>query len=244
MPKEILVAREKDAFSEILIERGFSVVNLPLIKTAPLADLSEFRKELENIDSFDGVFITSVSATEIFLSELADAPFGGTIYAFGKRSADLTKAANLKTFDGGADAKTASQFLDSIPRAELERKKFLIVRGTRSLRAIADALEKIADAREAIVYETVAADASEEKIFAVKEKFARGAIGAICFFSPSGAEEFLKRFENFAQGEIKIAAVGETTARFIEANNLRANFVSPHPTAKDFALKLIEFLKT
>jgi uroporphyrinogen-III synthase len=39
--REILVIREKDVFTSILIENGFSVLNFPTIKTETVSDLSE-----------------------------------------------------------------------------------------------------------------------------------------------------------------------------------------------------------
>ncbi len=111
------------------------------------------------------------------------------------------------------------------------------------MRVVPEKLKKVAEIREAVVYQTVAIEANEERLIEIKEKFAHGKIGAICFFSPSGVEEFLKQFENFAQGDIKISAIGETTANFIEAKKLRADFVAAKPTAKDFANELTSFLR-
>jgi uroporphyrinogen-III synthase len=77
----------------------------------------------------------------------------------------------------------------------------------------------------------------------IKEKFEQGKINAICFFSPSGVEEFLKKFDDFSQDKIKVAAIGQTTARCAEENNLRLDFVSTKPIAKDFAFELTSFLQ-
>lgn len=244
MKSEILVVREKDQFSRFLIEQNFSVVNLPLIKTVPLADLSELERCLENLDRFDGIFITSSKAAEVFLekSRAVNKSFGGKFYALGKRSGELLKAANCKTFSTDG-AKTAAQLLRLIPAEELKDKNFLVLRGNRSLRLIPDALAAVAKIQEAIVYQTVAIEQSRETLNEIKEKLARGEIRAICFFSPSGAEEFLKRFENFSQREVKIAAIGETTARFVKANDLRVDFVAANPTARNFAIDLIEYLR-
>ncbi len=242
MKTEILVVREKDEFTRILIEQNFSVVNLPLIKTAPLADLSELENCLENLDAFDGIFMTSSKAAEVFLEKAKGKSFVGKFYVLGRRSEELLKAANCKTFSGD-EARTAAQLLRLIPAEELKGKNFLFLRGNRSLRVVPETLEKVAKIREIVVYRTIAVEVEAEKLIEIKEKLARGKIGAICFFSPSGAEEFLKRFENFSQAEIKIAAIGETTARFVKAMDLRVDYVALKPSAKNFAADFIEYLR-
>lgn len=241
---EILVVREKDAFSSILIESGFLVINFPTVKTETLDDLTELQDYLKNLDRFDGIFITSAKAAEIFISAASEKNkrFGGKFYALGNRSVNLLENAGYKTFSSGA-AKTAAQLLEAIPKDELENKKFLFLGGNRSLRVVPDALKDVAEVTEAVVYRTVAVETNDDELIEIKEKITRGEIDAICFFSPSGAEEFAKIFEGFLQGEIKIAAIGETTRQFIEANNLRVDFISEKPNAKDFAADLIKYLR-
>jgi uroporphyrinogen-III synthase len=42
---------------------------------------------------------------------------------------------------------------------------------------------------------------------------------------------------------IKIAAIGATTAKKVAENNLKVEFVSPKASAEDFAFGLIDFIK-
>ena len=244
MPPEILVIREKDRFSSILIEQGFSVINFPVIKTAPLADLSELENCLAEMESFDGIFITSIQAAEIVLAKLKEMrkTFRSKFFILGKRSNDLLKNAGCKTFFS-EQATTAEELLNLIPKEELKNKRFLFPRGNRSLRVIPETLQNIAEVVEVIIYRTIEAEAQEEKLVEVKEKLERGKIAVVCFFSPSGVKDFLEKFENFTQGEIEIAAIGRTTARCAEENNLRVNFISAKPSASDFASELIRFLR-
>ena len=91
MTPQILVIRQPDVFSSILIEQGFSVINFPTIKTETLADLSELENYLTEIENFDGIFITSAKAAEIFASKFREAQrkFRGKFFVLGRRSADL-----------------------------------------------------------------------------------------------------------------------------------------------------------
>ncbi|MDQ3322710.1 MAG: uroporphyrinogen-III synthase [Acidobacteriota bacterium] len=240
---EILVIREKDVFTSILIEQGFSVTNFPVIKTEPLANLSELENFLAEIETFDGIFITSSKAAEIVSAKLKETEkhFNGKFYVLGKRSNDLLKKSDYETFFSEY-ATTAEELLKSIPEKELQSKKFLFPRGNRSLRVIPEKLENIAEVFETIVYQTTEIEIAEKKIIGIKEKFESGKIDAICFFSPSGVENFLKTFESISQGEIKIAVIGQTTAQCVEENNLRVDFISAKPIAKDFATGLTSYL--
>lgn len=241
---EILVVREKDVFTETLIENGFSVVNFPTIKTEAVSDLSELESFIARIETFDGVFTTSSAATEIVLTKLIKTGkvFAGKFYVLGKRSADLLKKSGYEYFYS-QEATTAEEFLKLIPEENLRNKKFLFARGNRSLRVVPETLCNQSEIVETVVYRTTEAETDAGKIVEIKEKLARGKFVAACFFSPSGVEEFLKKFENFSQNEIKIAAIGRTTARFVESQKLRVDLVAAKPTAKAFANELSDYLR-
>jgi len=242
--REILVIREKDVFTQLLIENGFSVLNFPTIKTEPLADLSELENFIAEIENFDGIFITSSKAAEIVAAKLSETgkDFKGKFYVLGKRSRDCLKKLGCQIFYS-ENATTAEELLKAIPKEELKNKRFLFPRGNRSLRVVPETLRNIAEVFETIVYRTTEIETDEAELLEVKEKCGRGKFDAVCFFSPSGVEEFLRKFDGFSQGEIKIAAIGQTTARCVEENNLRVDFVSAKPTAKEFANELSDFLR-
>ncbi len=244
MLSEILVIRQPDVFSSILIEQGFSVINLPLIKTETLADLSELENHLAAIETFDGIFITSAKAAQIVAAKFGEARkrFRGKFFVLGKQSAESLKNLNSEKFFS-EQATTAEELFRLIPEDQLENKRFLFPCGTRSLHIVPETLSRFADVVETIVYETVDVKPDEKRLVEIKEKFQREKIGAICFFSPSGVESFLRKFENFSQNKIKVTAIGKTTARFAKQSHLRLDFVSAKPSAKDFADEFISYLR-
>jgi uroporphyrinogen-III synthase len=196
------------------------------------------------METFDGIFITSAKAAEIFAAKFREAQrnFQGIFYVLGKRSSELLK--NLgQGVSFGFNANTAEELLEIILQKEIKNKRFLFPRGNRSLRIIPETLKGIAEVAETIVYQTIDLEPDEKELFEIKEKLESGKISAICFFSPSGVEGFLGNFEEFSQGEIKIAAIGKTTARFIEEKKLRVDFVSKKATAEDFAAELVSYLR-
>ncbi|MCA1638541.1 MAG: uroporphyrinogen-III synthase, partial [Acidobacteria bacterium] len=207
-------------------------------------DLSELESYLAEIETFDGIFVTSVIATEILLAKLCETRknFHGKFFVLGKRSDDLLKQSGYKTFFS-EQATTAKELLELIPKKVLKNKRFLFPRGNRSLRVVSEMLQNIAEVCEAVVYQTLDAETDERKLIEIKEKLANEKINVVCFFSPSAVERFLSKFEKFLQNKIKVAVVGKTTANFAEANNLRVDFVSTKPSADDFAALLGNFLR-
>lgn len=243
MKNGVLIIREFDEFSRILAESGFEIINLPLIETAALADLSGFNAQLETIENYDGIFLTSRSAARIFAERLREKKidFTGKVYILGRRSFDLLKREKLDlVFDAGAN--TAREFLEKIPVKDLKNKRFLFIRGEKSLRVVPEFLEKIAEVRETIVYQTRRLEVGIEKIREIKTKFEQNEILSACFFSPSAAQGFLEQFGAEILHQIPIATIGKTTAEFLEKRNIEVDLISRKATAADFAAELIECL--
>lgn len=243
MKPEILVIRKFDFFSRILIENDFPVINLPLIKIETSADLSELDGIISDLDTFDGIFFTSPHAAAPFLQkfEKQNKNYRGKFYILGKRTNELFKSAKIETIFS-EKIKTAEELINSFPPTEFRGKKFLYARGNLSWRVIPEKLKHSALIREIVVYKTLATKPDEKQSEEIENKLKNNKISAICFFSPSGVDGFLKTFSNFKQGETKIAAIGTTTAGFLKENNLRVDFTAEKPIAEVFAKNLIDYL--
>lgn len=233
----ILVVRKFDNFSRILTEKGFSVLNCPTIETVACGNFLDETGEFSPL-SYDGIFLTSQKAAEIADRELFSKKiFQGKVYVLGKSSFEILKDKNIRlSFDETAN--TALEMLERIPTEELKGKKFLFIRGEKSLGTVRNFLEKIAVVDEKIVYRTNKIAVEES----LKTEILANEISCICFFSPSGAESFLEQFEREFLHQTKIAVIGKTTADFFAKQNLRTNFIATKATAEDFAVELIEYL--
>lgn len=240
----ILVVREADDFSRILAASDYKVINLPLIETKALDDLSVFEKSLAKVENYDGIFLTSVQSTRIFNETLRREKiiYKGKVYVFGKRSYEILKAENLE-IEFNETANTAQEFLKEIAPESLRNKRFLFIRGEKSLRVVPEFLSKVAEVDETIVYATREIAVGIDKIKELKEKLARKEIAASCFFSPSGAESFIKQFGAEVLHQTCIATIGKTTAEYFERQSLIADLVSSKSNAEIFAVELIEYLR-
>jgi uroporphyrinogen-III synthase len=242
--KTVLVIREFDRFSRILSENGFAVINCPATRTEALKDLSDFDAKLSALENYDGIFVTSRRAAEVFRAKLRETnvKYGGKVYVLGARSFELLKNENLNLIFSES-ANTAAEMLAAIPPPELAGKRFLFVRGEKSLRVVPDFLARAAvSVEETIVYRSVKIPLETFKIKEIENALKTGEIAAACFFSPSAAESFLQQFDAEKLHQTRIATIGKTTAEFFAGRNLKVDFIAAKAAAEDFAVELIEYL--
>lgn len=242
--REVLVVRREDEFSRTLTANGYSVINCPVIRTEPLDDLLELEDAVFRLDTFDGVFITSTAAAEIFVGRASDQlnAYSGSLFVLGRRSFNILKQTAPKVvFDEAAN--TAYEMLDAIGEEELRRKRFLFVRGERSVRTIPEHLNGVADVEEVIVYRTVNVEVEDEQKKEIQDKAVREDIAMTCFFSPSGVKSFVEQFEIDLLRHTGVAAIGETTAAALQTLNLKVDVVAGTTDAVRFAADVLKYLK-
>ena len=235
----VLVIREDDIFSETLRAADVEVTNLPLIRTEPIDNQGELFRSIENINKYDGLFFTSPSAAEIFTKEFNNAgPFHGKIYAMGLRSKEVLESlgSNIE-FDPAVS--TAAELV-SLYGDELHRKRFLFVRGDRSMQTIPNMLRSRSEVDEVVVYRTVQVQPSETEIKAVREHLDGSKFEWIAFFSPSAIDAFIDLFGDRVIASV--AAIGSTTARRAADHGMNVEFVSPSSTATAFARSFLTHL--
>jgi len=244
MKEIILVVRDYDKFSELLAQADFETVNFPAIQTLPVENLNELDEKLGEINDYDGLFLTSPKAAEVFLQRFSERnlEFRGKIYVLGNRTKTLFENTNFQIVFR-ENANTAEELINSFTVREFAGKKFLFLRGDKSLRAIPELLKDAAAIEEVIVYRTIENSFDKVLIAEIKEKLRERTIAWICFFSPSGIENFTKAFDVTSLNKVKIAAIGETTARRAAEEKLKVDFISARANAGDFARGLIKQIK-
>lgn len=232
----ILVIRENDRFSEKLRESGCRVINLPLTRTEALNDLSDLRSKLTAIDSYDGLFFTSPAAAEVFVSTEQKGKFRGKVYALGERARAVIEGAGIPV-EGNGGAKTARDLIEYFGPDEFAGKRFLFIRGERSMRTIPEMLDGIAEVDEVVVYQTFENSVTEPDLETA------GNVNWICFFSPSGVEAFSKNFGSTVLNGALAATIGTTTASAAVEAGFKVDFVSGGASAEEFAEGLIGHIK-
>ena len=238
----VLVIRARDAFSDKLIESGFEVINLELLRVVAIeggVDLSS-----EGLKGLDGLFFTSPHAAERFLEafEGKRTSFDGDIYVLGHRTRDLFDRAGI-TVRYQSQANTAAEMITLFGEAEFAGKRLLYIRGDKSMRTIPDLLSGIADIRELVVYKTVPITPDQQLISLVKRKLGEGGISWACFFSPSGVDSLLDQIDVDKLKGVRTAVIGDTTARSARKAGFNVELISSRAKADDFAAQLTEHIK-
>lgn len=237
----ILALREESEFSRELREQGFEVLNLPMIETRKVPDLTRFRELLGQVERFDHIFLTSRASAAALADELTPSllPKLPPVHVLGDKGKEILESHGVAV-EYKETANTADGMLDMLGESTFAGSSILFIRGEMSMRTIPERLGKVADIEEAVVYETV--DAPVEDKEAV-ERLASGGVDWLCFFSPSAVESFIKR--SFATGgrEPKAAVIGETTARSARSHGFDVSFISERASATEFARGLARHIK-
>lgn len=243
MNEIILVVREFDKFSEILAQAKYEVINFPAIQTLPVENLDKLDEKFEEIANYDGLFLTSPKAAAVFLGRVRERnlEFGGKVYVLGNRTKTLFENTNFEIVFR-ENANTAEELINSFESREFAGKKFLFLRGDRSLRTIPELLKNVA-IDEIVVYRTIESSADKFLLDEIKKKLREIQIDWICFFSPSGIESFTNAFGEMLPNAVKIAAIGETTAKRAAEKKLKVDFISAQANAEEYARGLIKRIK-
>jgi uroporphyrinogen-III synthase len=247
MRETVLVIREYDAFSETLVRAKLEVVNFPAIQTLPIENLDELDGKLSKIEIYDGLFLTSPKAAEVLLQRFREKNFAysGEVYVLGNRTKTFFEDFENANFEivFRENANTAEELINSFGSDAFAGKKFLFLRGDKSLRTIPELLKDVAAIDEIVVYRTIENSFDKVLIGGIKQKLEQNQIGWICFFSPSGIESFINAFGEISLNSVKIAAIGETTAKRAAEKKLKVDFISARANAEDYARGLINRIK-
>ena len=243
MNKSLLVIRDVDKFSRILTENGFEVINLPMIQSWPVENFEELDAKLDNLEIYDGLFLTSPKAAEGFLDRLItkNLKFDGKIYVLGNRLKTLFEKTNFEIVSC-ENANTAEELINSFDDQEFAGKRFLFVSGDKSRRTIPELLKNKAQIDEIIVYRTIENSIDKELLAEITEKFHQKKVDWVILFSPSGIESFIKTFGKERLKAVRLAVIGKTTAKKATGENLKVDFISSKANAENFAFELIEYL--
>lgn len=239
----VLVIRSPDRFSKVLVDQGFSVDNLELIRTEPVQGFTELDLKISSLSDYDGLFFTSPVAAEIFIRRFTSVggDYSGKIYVLGQRAKKvlIPLGSDLIYRD---DVYTAAELIAAAGRREFEGKRFLFFRGEKSLRVIPELLADIARVDEVVVYRTLDIDPGPEVVREFQNRLDKNEFDWICFFSPSSVDVFKILFDIDVTNDIGVAAIGTTTAKRIVDLGFRSPWISPQPDAGKFAEFLTEFI--
>jgi len=223
---------QSDELKRLFEAEGAQLVELPLIKIKPLELSKDETAILKSLNRFDWLILTSPNGVRSFFNSLKEhgiesLPASLQIGVIGKKTQKV-----LSTF-GYEPAfvnpgNTAEEFVAAfIPQIEnkSEKPQILLALGNLARKLIQDELKEHATCTSINVYETVMPDSTDEKTL---QLIRENRYEMLIFTSPSTIQNFMKLHLNTPAEDLRIACIGEITAR--EAKN---QGISPMVVAED-----------
>ncbi|WP_340114403.1 hydroxymethylbilane synthase [Maribellus mangrovi] len=247
--KTIISTRAADADEELtrmLQSRGANVINCPMIVIETTELTAGDKQVLGQLDRFDWLFFTSRNGVIHFFRQLMDLQGGTSLPASLKIAVIGSKTAAELDYYGYAPNFTASGNTSHEFAAEFkkqvnpENKKLLLALGNLA----GDALEKELTADNEIqrleVYQTVQPEKIEEK---AANLISNDRYDCILFTSPSTFNNFYERMESRLSAPLKMASIGPTTTKAIEAKGLAPVVTAKDSSAEGFFSSIVDYFQ-
>jgi len=231
--KGVVVTRAREQASDLAVrlkDLGACVIQFPTIAIKELADYSDVRAEIENLQAWDWLVFTSVNGVKHFFNQLgltgkdARALGGRMVAAIGPATADALAARGINP-DFVPDKYVAEHVVSGLLDKGVKGKRVLIPRAKVAREVLPEELTQAgAEVRILPVYETTLAEQSAD---ALMEKLEAGEVHWVTFTSSSTVENFftlvapevLKRY----QDTVKLAAIGPVTAKTLAGYGFTAD---------------------
>lgn len=218
----IIITREAEKAQEFknrLEEEGAIPVLFPTIKTVPVVK-PEYKKDLQELSSFDWIIFTSANSVKYFFALLEDYglkfPDSLRVAAIGSAT---TKALNKRgvKVDLKPEKAVGEGLVDAFSKFDLKGKKILFPRARIARELVVEELGKMgARIRLLVVYETVPCT---DYLEGVLREFEKG-LDIVTFTSASTAKNFYSLLEGkVSRGSLKrlkVVCIGPVTAQEVE----------------------------
>jgi uroporphyrinogen-III synthase len=241
-------AEDKTQVLKRLLEpKGARVLSFPLIHIVPAADkLSEIRKELGKLYSFQWIIFTSTNGVANFfywLNELQLA-FQATNYKF----AVIGKATGEALVQQGIHPHFTSESADSVEFASQlqhvlgnESQKILVPTGNLASNNLEKVLGNQHQINYLVVYKTETPAAIDK---AICTQIEAAAYDMIFFLSPSAVNAFVSIFQQkISLSTIHSTAIGKVTQRAMEQKGIEPKFVPSLPNLELMVEELEHYYK-
>ena len=241
--KKILVSQpkpssEKSPYYDIAAKYGVEIVFRPFIKVEGLCS-KEFRQQKVSIADFTAIIFTARTAIDHFfrLCEETRVTIPDTMKYFCTTEAIALYLQKYivyrkrKIFFGKSGK--IEDVMPSITK-HIKEKFLLPIAADANMNNFAALDQANVPYTSAVMYRTVSNDFTEDEAFDYD---------MLMFFSPAGIESLHKNFPEFNQGDIKISALGPSTAKAVKDAGLRLDLEAPTTEYRSMTDALDAFLK-
>ncbi|MCK5537058.1 MAG: uroporphyrinogen-III synthase [Bacteroidales bacterium] len=251
--KVVITTQEENQanrFTDLLENRGFNVVNYPMIRIESVQINDEIKKQFDSINDFTWLIFTSRSGVKAFIklwnqykNEIPDLS-ANKIATIGHATAKVLEENDIKV-DFVNPGTTSNEFMYYIDKDDVitNMDSILLILGNLALDSLRLKLREITSKVERIdVYQT----SYVKKVYTELDKaIVSDNYSLLVFTSPSEFDNFLRHCEKNIKDKTKlrIASIGKTTSRFIQLKGYPIALTSPKSTIEDLAELVAEYIK-
>lgn len=239
-------AGRSDEMKRLFETAGAQLLEMPLIKTEPLAISAEEEKLLATIGQFDWLILTSANGVHFFfekfskISDKQKLPEHLKIAVIGNKTKNkLEKYGYQPGFTNPGN--TAEDFSEAFLKHLQKEKKhpnILLALGNLARMVIQDELKNSANCTRIDFYTTVIPDSIDQNIM---QQIKEDRYEMLIFTSPSGIKNFLKINGNKHAATLRVACIGETTAHTAKENGIEPLVIAEEASAKGLVDSIINY---
>ncbi|MGM0620034.1 MAG: uroporphyrinogen-III synthase [Bacteroidota bacterium] len=239
-------AGRSDEMKRLFENAGAELMEMPMIQIVPLSISAEEKKLVKNIKQFDWLILTSANGVYYFfesfnkISEKQKLPGHLKIAVIGNKTQKKLEEYGYSP-DFVNPGNTAEDFSDAFLK-HLQKEKahpnILLALGKLARTVIQDELKNSANCNRIDFYTTNTPDSVDQNIM---QQIEEDRYEMLIFTSPSGIKNFLKitRTTNFEN--LRVACIGETTARTAKENGIEPLVVAEEASAKGLVDSIIKY---
>ncbi len=231
-----------DKISELLIKENASVIKFPMIEITENELTEKEQRLLFDINSFDYLIFTSANGIIYFFEYLKKNNIQlektKKIAVIGKKTAIMLKNYNFSA-NYISKGKTSGNFLEEINSFNIVDKKILLILGNLAKNLLEEGINNNNIDRVNIYKTTIPQNVNSNTL----EIIYKNNYDLIIFTSPSGFHNFAKLISPKIYSKLKIACIGETTAKAIKKYGIVPKIVSPKPNVEQLTKEIIHYLE-
>jgi uroporphyrinogen III methyltransferase/synthase len=238
--KRIVVTRARPQAGVLMreIEQfGGEPIDFPTIEIRPPQSYSALDAAIEQLDTYEWIFFTSVNGVDYFLQRLRHRnkefanPRQLKVVAIGPETANRLEASGIRTYLVPKQYQ-AEAILDGLTPEAIRGKRVLIPRAAQARELLPKTLQKWGGEVDVVeAYQTALPKVDTSTLRAM---FCENKIDMITFTSSSTASHFVQLFpgENLGEliGRAAIACIGPITGKTVETLDLHPDVVSEEYT--------------
>jgi uroporphyrinogen III methyltransferase/synthase len=251
--KRVVVTRSRAQAGELsdrLQALGAEIIEFPTISIQPPGDYRPMDRAIEQLETFEWLFFTSVNGVEFFFTRLRDLqkPLDVinkiSVVAIGPETARALQSEGIRVFKVPTRYQ-AEGILEDLDPAEISGKRILIPRAAQAREVLPETLRRWGATVHVVpAYQTVLPD-SDTKL--LRTHLRQGQVDMITFTSSSTVAHFVRLFEeeNLLQlfNDCKIACIGPITAKTVTDIGLRPDVVAREFTIAGLVDAIVEYYR-